>query len=135
MVLPAAAKRFLAYAAVGVSTFGVDMGLFLTLITFTPLPSPLAAALGFFVGININYVCSRTLVFTGTRRSWAVGYANFIGFALAGTLLTASGVALLNGLSPLAPAFHRALVAPPIGLLNYAFNLYINFNVAGKPHA
>lgn len=129
MTLPPAILRLLRYGAVGGGTFGFDLAL-MFLLRACGVSSALAAGLAFLVAVSLNYLISRHVVFHGTERPLGHGYALFIGMALAGALLTAVGVQALLPLGlPLLAV--RLLVSLPIGLLNYTFNLYVNFAVAG----
>lgn len=125
-----ALARLLRYGMVGGGTFALDLALMALLRAAFGLPGPHAAALSFLVAVSLNYALSRHAVFSGTERPLGHGYALFIGVALAGALLTGLGVHVLQGFG-LPLLLTRLLVGLPVGLLNYAFNLYVNFAVAG----
>lgn len=72
-------------------------------------------------------------VFPRPRRSPAATYTLFITAAVAGAFLTGHGVALVHEAFDLELYASRILVAPFIGMLNYLFNLYVNFRAAGRP--
>lgn len=127
-----ALRRFSRYTLIGGSTFGLDLlGLFIlhNLMGFSP---GLAAGASFLVFISINYALSYVYVFPRGRRSPAATYALFIAAALAGSFLTGHGVALLHDGLAMQLYTARILVAPFVGMLNYLFNLYLNFGAAGR---
>jgi putative flippase GtrA len=124
--------RFAKYAGVGVSTFGIDLTL-LSLLTehcgVDPVP---ASGIGFLVGVSINYVFSRRLVFRGAERSVGAGYMGFL-------VIAGAGLAGVTGLMYLLVErlgwnylLARVLVAAVVGTWNYLLNLYVNFKVAGR---
>ncbi len=98
------------------------------------MPYLLAVAIGFVVGISVNYAISRMWVFKGSLRKIHHGYLYFLSagllsliaiLTLVGTLVSGFGVPLLIA---------RPIVSGIVGCGNYLFNLYLNFKVAGKHH-
>ena len=124
-------RRFVRYSGVGVGTFALDLSLLYLLTTYVHVAYYLATPIAFLVGVSINYVLSREIVFKRTERSWHVGYAHFIVIALCGMILTTSGVVLLVSYVGLYYLVARVLVAGVVGILNYLANLYWNFKVVG----
>ncbi len=123
--------RFMKYAAVGGSTFAFDLLLIWVLTEFVSVPYYVSTALGFLVAVSINYFLSRKFVFRGTNRKVHHGYLYFIAIACGGAAIVTGSVAFLVT----ALAFHylvaRILVACIVGVVNYLFNLHLNFKVAG----
>jgi putative flippase GtrA len=132
MRLPPALHRLLRYGMVGGGTFALDLALMFLLRAAFGMEASRAAALSFLAAVSVNYLVSRHLVFAGTARKLAHGYGLFIGGALLGATLTGLGVALLTTLTAWPLLVIRFAVSMPIGLLNYLFNLYVNFKVAGQ---
>lgn len=105
MLRRAANIVFLRYIAASALALGVDMGLFLALLTLG-LPAAAAAAAGYALGISAHWLVSSRAVFTagvaphGPERSRQK--ALFVGSALAGlavtTAIVGGGTAL--GLDP-----------------------------------
>lgn len=124
--------RFLRYALVGGSTLAFDLLLLYVLTTYIGIPYYLATPGAFLVAVSINYLISRKFVFRGTVRSHHVGYTVFISMALIGALVTTTGVALLVTYLHLYFMLARLAVSVIVGMGNYLFNLFFNFNVAGK---
>lgn len=132
--LSPAVQRFARYALVGVSTFGFDLALCLALHHWLSVPYPIATAVGFYMGMSLNYLTSRRFVFRGTTRRLWQGYGYFALFALAASLLTSTLVSLMIANFGLSLLLARVLVAGPVGVLNYLINLRYNFMVQGQHH-
>jgi putative flippase GtrA len=124
--------RFLRYTVVGGSTFAFDLALLYVLTEFGGIPYTLSTPLAFLIAVSINYFISRKLVFAKTERTVPYGYAYFIGAALLGALLITGAVSLMTTILGMSYLLARVLVACIVGVGNYLFNLYVNFNVAGK---
>ena len=124
--------RFVRYSAVGVATFVGDLALLYLAVHTLGIPYYIATPCTFLIAVSINYFLSRRFVFRKTERSLHAGYAYFIGIALCGAFgTTALMIALVTNLH----IFYitaRIATAGVVGLGNYFFNLYWNFNVAGK---
>lgn len=126
-----AAKRFLKYTSVGVSTFLFDLLLIWLMTEFMGVPYWLSTALGFAIAVSVNYFVSRRFVFKGTERKIHHGYLYFIGVACGGALLITAAVTALVTTLALHYLVARVLVAGVVGIGNYLFNLHFNFKVAG----
>lgn len=127
-----AVRRFVRYVAVGVSTFVFDLAMLYLAVSVFAIPYYIAIPLAFLVAISCNYALSRMLVFTGTERTWHGGYAYFALIALGGAGATTGLVAGLVTLFGLHYLSSRVIVAGVVGIVNYLFNLYLNFKVVGK---
>ncbi|HYF28903.1 MAG TPA: GtrA family protein [Candidatus Paceibacterota bacterium] len=130
-LLTPAARRFLRYAAVGVTTLAFDLVLLAFVIEVGGVPYYTAVPVCFAIAVSINYLVSRKHVFRGTARNFHTGYLYFLLAAAGGATLTTSGVALLIegfGMHYL-PA--RLGVAGVVGICNYLLNLHFNFRVVG----
>lgn len=126
-----ALHRFLKYALVGGSTFLFDLLLIWLMTEFLRVPYWASTALGFLIAVSINYFVSRRFVFRGTQRKVHHGYAYFILVAGGGALLVTGAVAALVSAFSLHYLLARILIACVMGVLNYLFNLHLNFKVAG----
>lgn len=124
--------RFARYAAVGVSTLLLDLGMLYIAVSIIGIPYYFATPCSFLIAVSCNYILSRRLVFKGSARTWHGGYAYFIIVALLGAAVTTGSVAVLVSLFGLYYLFARVIVAGVVGIGNYLFNLYVNFRVAGK---
>ncbi|MFZ1987623.1 MAG: GtrA family protein [Minisyncoccia bacterium] len=125
-------RRFFRYTLVGVSTLLFDLGLLYLLTSIAGVPYYLSTPISFCIAVSINYAVSRNIVFRGTKRPWGHGYLYFAGVALLGASVTTGLVAALVAYLGLYYLFARILVAGVVGMGNYFFNLYVNFNVAGR---
>ncbi len=125
-------RRFLRYAAVGVSTLLFDLLLLAVLTEVLRVPYYLATPFAFVIASSINYTLSRRHVFSGTERGWKTGYGYFIIVAAIGAFITTSLVVLLVTYLGLYYLVARVLVAGLVGMGNYLFNLYVNFRVVGR---
>lgn len=127
-----ALRRFTRYSIIGGSTFALDLlGLYVLHTLFGLSPS-LAAGISFLVFISLNYALSYVYVFPRGRRGPATTYTLFITAAIAGSFLTGHGVHVAHNVLGLSLYASRILVAPFVGMLNYLFNLYVNFRAAGR---
>ncbi len=124
-------KRFVRYALVGGATFAFDLLLLWIMTELFGIPFYVSTALGFLIGVSLNYFISRRFVFRGTSRKMHHGYAYFILMGAGAALLVTGAVTFLVTFL----AFHyltaRILVACVVGMGNYLFNLHVNFRVAG----
>jgi putative flippase GtrA len=127
-------RRFLRYALVGASTLAFDLCLLYIATSILGIPYYFSTPATFLIAVSINYFISRRFVFYGTKRSIHHGYAYFIIVALLGALATTGLVALLVSFAHLYYLLARVLVAGVIGIVNYLFNLHVNFKVAGMHH-
>ena len=125
-------KRFFSYTIVGGSTFAFDLVLLYILTDIGGVPYTVSTPLAFLVAVSINYALSRKFVFHKTTRTHPRGYMYFIGVALLGAFFITGAVLLLTSTLGISYLIARVLVACLVGTLNYLFNLYINFKVAGK---
>lgn len=125
-------KRLSKYASVGVSTFLIDLGILFSLTTLFHVFYLYAVAIGFGIGITLNYIISRTWVFKGTARTIHHGYIYFVGGGVVSLGVVLTLVGILVGTLGIPLLIARGIVSGIVGIGNYLFNLYINFNVAGK---
>lgn len=127
-------KRFLKYAVVGGTTFGIDLALIWVLTEIIHIPYYVSIPLGFWIAVSLNYFLARRFVFIGTERSMHKGYFFFLIPAVAGAFLITGAVALMVTYAGMHYLVARVLVACVGGALNYLVNLHFNFKVAGKEH-
>lgn len=122
-------RRFLKYAAIGISTFGIDLLLLLVfteLFTFNYL---ISAGVAYILAISVNYLLSRHYVFSGTLRSAHAGYAIFLVIAGIGFLIVTGCMYVFVQAFGLNLFVSRIIVAGIVGVWNYVMNLYVNFRV------
>lgn len=124
-------RRFLKYTMVGGSTFAFDLLLIWLMTELFLVPYQVSTALGFLIAVSLNYLIARTYVFQGTARRLHHGYLYFLLIAALGAVLIALAVAGLVTYLALHYLVARVLVACVVGILNYLFNLHLNFRVAG----
>ena len=125
------ATRFLKYAGVGVGTFLLDLAMLYVAVSILHFPVYISTPATFLIAVSCNYVLSRKYIFKGTTRGWTHGYANFAVVAIGGALIT---TVLVEGLVTYLGLYYivaRVAVAGIVGIVNYIFNLYVNFKVVG----
>lgn len=127
-----AAKRFLKYSVVGISTFLLDLFLLFALTDVFAIHYLYSAGIAFLISISLNYRLSRRYVFKGSARDVSVGYINFILIALVGLGFVIGGMYVLVSVFSLSYFVSRICIAGVTGIWNYLMNLYVNFKVAGK---
>lgn len=120
------------YAAVGISTFSIDLVLLFVLTDFFEIQYLASTAIAFLAAVSLNYLFSRRFAFKGTERKPMSGYINFVQIALVGIALTTCFMWLLSVHTELNYFLIRMVIAGIVGMINYFSNLYINFKVAGK---
>lgn len=125
-------KRFLRYASVGVSTFGIDLALLWTLAGYGRLHYVVATPIAFFVALSLNFFLSRRFAFRESDRDMVSGYGLFLGFAGIGMASTTLLMWVLVECAAWNVVIARVGVAGAVGMGNYLANLYLTFRVAGK---
>ena len=129
--IPSPILRFLKYTFVGSSTFAFDLLLLFILADIFHVHYLIAAGLAFLITVSINYLISRTYVFSGTRRSMYTGYFIFMCIAVCGLVAITGMMAVLVGFYHMYYLYARVITAAVVGIGNYLSNLYLNFNVEG----
>ena len=124
--------RFLRYSTVGVLTFGLDLCILYVLTEVFHVFYLYAIAVGFTVGITVNYTICRPWVFKHTERTLHLGYWYFVGAGFVALLVILSSVGLLVGTFGVPLFVARVIVSGIVGYGNYLMNLYWNFKVVGK---
>lgn len=132
-LVPTSINRFLRYTTVGVSTLLLDLSLLWMLVNWLSINYLVATGASFFISVTINYAISRLWVFKGTERELARGYMYSIQIALVGALTTVAGMWTIVTVTGWHFLVARILVSGVVGLWNYLMNLFLNFQVAGKP--
>lgn len=125
-------ERFVRYTFIGVSTFLIDLAILFILASIFSINYLVAVGAGFFLAVSLNYFLSREFAFKYTDRSVMKGYLYFLKFALAGMIITILLMGVLVTYAEFQYMLARVVVATLVGVANYAANLFINFNVAGK---
>ncbi|TAJ15917.1 GtrA family protein [Patescibacteria group bacterium] len=125
-------SRFVRYFAVGGSTFLIDLAILYALTTFFHVPYQIAVAIGFGIGVSLNYFIARRFVFKGTERTMHHGYVYFLSAGILGIIAVTSLVSLLVESFGFSLIVARVLVSGCVGIVNYLFNLHVNFKVVGK---
>jgi putative flippase GtrA len=131
--VPLRIKRFLRYAAVGVSTLLFDLALLWIFVEWLSINYLFATGFAFFIAVSVNYAISRVWVFRGSERGIGGGYVYFVQIAIVGAVATTFGTWLVVSLTGWHFLIGRVIVANIIGIWNYLMNLFLNFRVAGKP--
>jgi putative flippase GtrA len=127
-----ARKRFVRYSLVGGGTFLFDLLLLFIFTDYLGINYVVAAGVAFLIAVSLNYIISRTIVFRGTQRTYAVGYVNFLLMAGVGITFVTGGMYVMVQFFAVPYVLARIAVAGMTGVFNYLFNLYVNFKVVGK---
>ncbi len=122
-------RRFASYSIVGVSTYGIDLVIIYVALTWFALQPTSAIALGFLVGVSLNYFFCYTWVFRETTRHPLTGYAIFGATALLGVIVITNATTLMMSALALNPYIARTVVAIVVGIMNFFFNTFFNFRV------
>ena len=127
---PRSLKRFVQYSLLGFGTFLLDILLLYVLKEYVGINYLIATAIGFIVGVSLNYVLSRKYVFHGSERSYRAGYGYFFLIAGVGLAFISVGMYVLVTVLSLNYLFSRVGIAALVGIWNYTMNLFFNFKVA-----
>lgn len=126
--LPLYWKKLFGYSLIGGSTFFLDLLLYWYLKEHG-IHYLTAAAIAFLFSVTLNYIISRSWLFTETDRHLGIGYLYFIGIATTGALLTVGFLKILVEQEGFDPYTGRIFVGAFVGLLNYTANYYLNFSI------
>lgn len=122
-------RRGSRYSIVGLGTFLLDMGILSVLLTWTPMPYPLAVALGFFTGVSINYYIAYHWVYAGTVQTFYHGYSFFIIVAIGGVLVITLSTTILVEFFYIPIFIARIFMGAIIGTVNFFVNTFFNFRI------
>ncbi len=122
-------RRGSRYGTVGLGTFLLDIGILSALLTWTTIPYPLAVALGFFVGVSVNYYISYHWVYAGTVQTFYHGYSFFIIMAVVGILVITLSTTILVEFFYIPIFIARTLMGVAIGIVNFLVNTFFNFRI------
>lgn len=117
------------YAVVGVSTFILDLGIIFLLIQIPIMPYPLAVAIGFLIGISVNYFICYYWVYAGTERLIHHGYLYFVSLALLGAFIIAGGTTFLVEQMALSLIVARIIMGASTGTIGFFINTFFNFRL------
>lgn len=121
--------RGVKYSIIGVSTYTLDISIVLLLTTHTTLYYPFAVAIGFFIGVTVNFLISYHWVYADSAQTAGRGYLYFVTIALLGiVVITASTTALVETLG-LSLLVARTVVATLVGIGVFLINTIFNFKV------
>ena len=118
------------YSVVGISTYLLDLSILALLLTFTPLHYLLAVAIGFLVGISVNFLISYHWAFKGTEQKPIRGYVFFVLIAFSGVTIATVSVGFLVIQFSVPVLIARTLVGSLTGTANFLINAVFNFKVA-----
>jgi putative flippase GtrA len=125
-------QRFIKYSFVGVSTFLVDLFFLYIFTHFVQLNVYGATTIAFLLAVSLNHYISSRHVFSQSLTPHTKSYIHFIGIALCALLATITSMYLLVSIIGVHYILARLVTAGAIGMASYLYNLYNNFNVAGK---
>ncbi len=117
------------YTTVGVTTFIIDMGILFALVKLTPIFYPVAVAIGFLIGVSINYYLLYHWVFSGTERKFHHGYLYFVSLAILGAFMISGGTALLYENLPISLLMARTIMGGTTGFIGFFVNSFFNFKM------
>ncbi len=122
-------RRFFAYSLVGISTYAIDLIIIYIALTWFAFQATSAIALGFLIGVSLNYFFCYTWVFKDTTRHPLLGYLIFGAAAILGVIIITNSTTFLMSALSLNPYIARTLVAIIVGIANFFFNSFFNFRV------
>lgn len=122
-------RRGISYGTVGFGTFLLDLCIITALITWSPIPYPVAVALGFFIAVSINYYISYHWVYAGTTQTFYHGYSFFFILATVGLLVITLGTTILVEFFYIPLFIARTLVGLTVGIMNFILNTFFNFKL------
>lgn len=117
------------YAAVGVSTFILDIGILYALIEHNFIPYWLAVAIAFMIGLSINFYICYHWVYSGTEREFFHGYFYFVSLAMLGVVIITTGTTLMVELFDLPLLLARTIVGAVAGVIGFFINTFFNFRL------
>lgn len=123
------ARRAIGYSSVGMSTFALDLSIVAVAHHWFAMPFPAAVAIGFLVGISINYAICYHVIYHGTEQKFLLGFLFFVGIALIGVTLVTSAVVVLVERFGIALLLARVLVGAVTGSVNFLINTFFNFKM------
>lgn len=123
--------RFVKFAAIGASTFTIDLILLYVFITLLGWYYLLATGISFSIAMTANFALNRLFVFRGSSRALHHAYVRFMVVAVGALILVVIFMYILVGLLHQNYLLSRLGVAAAVGFLHYLFNLYKVFSVAG----
>lgn len=122
-------KRFSKYTAVGVSTYILDLGIVALLTYVFDIYYTTAVAIGFIIGISLNYQVTYHWVFKGTKRKKLTGYIIFGLLGLLGMTLITLGTSFLVENFGLQLFVARSIVGGFLGIVGFMVNAIFNFKM------
>lgn len=122
-------RRLISYSGVGIGTYLLDIAVILLLYRVWQVDPATAIALGFLVGVTVNYLLCYFWVYRGTHRNFKIGLAIFLCLALVGVALITESVTYLVLVHGMPLLLARTLVAAFVGLVNFLLNTFFNFKL------
>lgn len=118
-----------AYSIGGISTFILDLSVVYILTQYTAIPSPYILVIGYFIGVNVNFLIAYYWVFKGTVQTPARGYMHFLGITLLTGVFISYATLFIIKNTPLSLIGARVFVALFVGICNFLFNAFYNFKM------
>src|SRR3989344_2830942 len=122
--------RFFKYSLTGASTLLFDLALLYTLTDFFGWHYLFSATVSFLIATTLNHFLARRFIFSETKKSAPIAYANFLLIGGVGVLLVTGRMYVLVERLGVGYVLARLAVATGTGLWNYFMNVYFNFQVA-----
>ncbi len=118
------------YAAVGISTFILDMAILFAMVELTPtIPYWFSVAFAFLIGISINFYICYHWVYSGTERKFFHGYFYFVSLAMLGAVIISGGTTLLYENFDLQLFVARTIMGATTGTVGFFINSFFNFRL------
>ena len=114
---------------VGFATFLLDLGILFTLVKFTAVPYSFAVAIGFLIGVSINFSISYYWVYAGTTRRFHHGYFLFLIVAIIGAFVITISTSWLVEVFALPLLVARVMVGGVVGVIGFLLNTFLNFRL------
>jgi putative flippase GtrA len=118
---------FLRNSVVGAAVFAIDLLLLWALVSFTGMPTLVAATVGFLAASSLHYAAGRSWIFKGSSRHLVSGYVYFLINAGVGLVITLVLYAAFIRWTSIDYLIARVVVSLPAGFASFLLNAIFNF--------
>lgn len=124
--------RAIKFTGISIAILGFEFLLLFTLVEFFSWNEVVAATCSLILALFVNYVVSRKVVFTETKRTFFGGLAIFFGLAVINITLITLCMFIAVEILEYNYLVSRLIIGLFFGGVTYLNNLYFNFKVNEK---
>ena len=124
--------RAIKFTGISIAILGFEFLLLFTLVEFFSWNEVIAATCSLIIALFVNYVVSRKVVFTETKRTFFRGLAIFFGLAVVNITLITLSMFIAVEIVEYNYLVSRLIIGLFFGGITYLNNLYFNFKVNEK---